>query len=804
LAFLLAITLGIFFPAFMSVYIMPAFIFSAIIFFLIVFFTTGRSCFVLQGFLVGMLWGFNHAGQIVSSQLPDKLDKEQFVIRGTIVGLVEISDQRFRFNFDVDSLNYYDPGSGLQSEVGPALETVLLSWYGNSKPLQTMESGQHWQFMVRLRKPRGLLNLGGFDYQAWLFENAISATGYIIESPLNQPLDNFYCSPVCHIYRYTNTLRSEIGQAIGSSDLDIRSKAFIAALTIGDKQGLSQWRVDLARYGIIHLMVISGLHIGLVAALGYWLGCFVSRILLFTFTYFSLRGLATKFFLLMPSLLSLLTASAYSLLAGFTLPTQRALVVVVMVVVCRIFYLPLSAYGIFIWSLFLIALFQPLAVLSASFWLSFCAVLILLLFFSPRISLGPKLGQIFTAQGMLFVAMAAPLLFFIGQASWLSFLVNIVAVPIVSMITVPLCLMAVCAYFVWPSLADFLWHWASFSITALWGLLDVLPQGWGLYSLPFPTTAMVIASLLLGASCWFIPKGIKSRGLLLLPFMLLLVCHKPRSPLRVSVLDVGQGLAVIVEASDSLLVYDTGPLYSPQFNAGSGVIAPFIRRRGYTAVKTLVISHGDMDHAGGYFGLNDSLEVKQSLLAPGYFDKIAQTASFGSRNISQCISGKSWSWPIKSDLYLAKEQIFFDVLMPIKKHISQVIPDENNFSCVLLIRWRDQSILLAGDIEKSAESLFLQHYKLPPVTLLVAPHHGSKTSSSKPFLDMLQPQHVVFSAGYRHHFGHPHKDVVGRYKALGSTLWNTASSGSISFEWDINGELNIFTARKGKADYWWR
>lgn len=203
------------------------------------------------------------------------------------------------------------------------------------------------------------------------------------------------------------------------------------------------------------------------------------------------------------------------------------------------------------------------------------------------------------------------------------------------------------------------------------------------------------------------------------------------------------------------------------------------------------------------FGLNDSLEVKQSLLAPGYFDKIAQTTSFDSKNISQCISGKSWSWPIRNDLYLAKEQIHFDVLMPIKSHSRQIIPDENNFSCILLIRWRDKGILLAGDIEKSAELLFLQHYKLPPLTLLVAPHHGSKTSSSRPFIGMLKPQHVVFSAGYRHHFGHPHKDVVDRYKTLGSTLWNTASSGSISFEWDINGDLNIVTARKGKAVYWW-
>ena len=475
-----------------------------------------------------------------------------------------------------------------------------------------------------------------------------------------------------------------------------------------------------------------------------------------------------------------------------------------MIVLCRIFYLPLSAFGIFVWSLFLIALFQPLAVLSASFWLSFCAVLILVIFFSPRIILGSKFGQILAAQGILFVAMAAPLLLFIGQASWLGILVNIVAVPVVSIITVPLCLIASLFYFVWPFLADLLWHWAGLSITALWRLLDVLHHDWGLFNLPFPATGIILASLVLGACCWFIPRGIQSRWLFLLPFVLILLAHKPRLPLRVSVLDVGQGLAVVVEAGDRLLVYDTGPFYSPQFNAGSNVVAPFVRRRGYTSVETLVVSHGDMDHAGGFYGLNDSLQIKQSLLAPGYFDKVTRLAMIAGANISQCHSTRGWSWPVRGASYFTQEQIYFDVLMPIKKNLNQVIADENNFSCVLLVRWRDQSILLAGDIEKSAESIFLQHYNLPPVTVLVAPHHGSKTSSSKPFVDQLQPQHTVFSAGYRHHFGHPHIDVVDRYKASGSKLWNTASSGSISFEWDINGDLEILTARKHKPKYWWR
>ena len=211
-----------------------------------------------------------------------------------------------------------------------------------------------------------------------------------------------------------------------------------------------------------------------------------------------------------------------------------------------------------------------------------------------------------------------------------------------------------------------------------------------------------------------------------------------------------------------------------------------------------------MDHAGGFYGLSDSLEIKQSLLAPGYFDKVAKIGSFAGRDISQCHSEKSWSWAVKGASYFEQDPVYFDVLMPIKRYKNQVIPDNNNYSFVLLIRWRNKSILLAGDIEKSAEAIFLQQYDLPPVTLLVAPHHGSKTSSGKMFVEQLQPQHVVFSAGYRHHFGHPHADVVERYVDSGATAWNTASDGGISFEWDNNGFLEVLTARKDSPQFWWR
>jgi competence protein ComEC len=170
----------------------------------------------------------------------------------------------------------------------------------------------------------------------------------------------------------------------------------------------------------------------------------------------------------------------------------------------------------------------------------------------------------------------------------------------------------------------------------------------------------------------------------------------------------------------------------------------------------------------------------------------------------QCDSSIHWGWSDKKSAATNAELVFFDVLIPIKSSQGESVKDDNNSSCVLLIRWRDKSILLSGDIEKSAEFELLKRYKLPAITVLVAPHHGSQTSSSQAFVDQLQPAHVVFSAGYRHHFGHPHSNVVNRYKVLGAELWNTAMDGGISFEWDDNGKLLIKTARGDGYQYWWR
>ena len=316
----------------------------------------------------------------------------------------------------------------------------------NKNPQPQINSGDHWQLLVRLRRPRGMLNQGGFDYQAWLIEQGYSATGYIVDSALNRPLEHDYDHLGGCLKDWLSRLREKIRQTINNSQLSIIGKAVISALTIGDKNGLDDWWNDLIRWGIIHLMVISGLHIGLVASLGFYFGSFINRALLL------LNGWQqdldfSKALKFLPPVFGFMSALAYSALAGFSLPTQRALIAVAVVMLAKLAYRKLPVQIVFAWAFFLIALAEPLAVLSASFWLSFGAVAILLLWFSPWVSVGKRWQRLLSAQLALFAGMAVLGIGFMGHISWLAPLVNLIAVPWISMITVPLCLLGLLIYF---------------------------------------------------------------------------------------------------------------------------------------------------------------------------------------------------------------------------------------------------------------------------------------------------------------------------------------------------------------------
>jgi len=758
---------------------------------------------VLICFILGQLWGVANGQKLLASQLSHKWDKKQFIVVGDIVGLVDTQAHRSRFQLEVSSILPAQLNSATSSHNHLRLNKLLLSWYGDQQGIPLLKAGDSWQFVVKLRRPRGLLNPGGFDYEAWLIENGFSATGYIVRSSLNQPAIKSLCLFGCQFRRTISRVRDQLRTAIYNTELSPRNQAFITALTVGDKGNLRHWWDDLTRFGIVHLMVISGLHIGLMAGFGFWFGSLLLRLLVAFCGWLPAGFNSFRLIHYTPAFCALFFATVYSLLAGFSLPTQRALIVVLLVMLAKVFYRRLAPHIIFIWSLFLIAIFQPLAVIGASFWLSFSAVAVLLMFFSPRVFVSSVSYRMFSGQWILFIGMAGPLMLFIGKISWLGLLINLIAVPVISLVTVPLCLLAGMVFLIAPSLSSVLWQLAGYSTSSLWFILNWLPDNWGFLWFSIPQSGLLLLSLCVAFFYFVLPRGLWGRYLLLLPLVLLLLHHKPRPPLRLTVLDVGQGLAVIIETQSKSVVYDTGPAYSEQFNSGSAVIAPYLRARGIKAVDKLVVSHGDMDHSGGINGLVSAYTIKETLLAPGYFREVNKTPQ-PVMNIKSCENSKRWAWSFDNPLVGSKEWIYFDVLMPVLGTPEELIPDDNNSSCVLLIRWGDQHILLAGDIEKSAESSFLRHYQLEPITVLVAPHHGSKTSSSQPFISSLKPQHVVFSAGYRHYFGHPHKSVVARYTAAGAQLWNTADNGGIVFEWDETMALNVTTTRGSAHNYWWR
>ena len=815
--YLVAITAGIFCVAFLSA--LPSFwVIGTLWLFLCVGYWFARYrplsfslvdpaklILIVLLFVCGLCWGLKAAYQTLSSQLPDKFDKQEFVVRGTIVSLVDRQDDRIRFEFVPESVLSLKAATKYSENRVIPLRHLLLSWYFQqdlSKRPQ-LGAGEHWQLRVKLRRPRGMLNQGGFDYQAWLVEQGYSATGYVVLSSNNHQIklqkQDFWVGISGTFAQY----REQIRNAIQSSQLTDLSKAVITALTIGDKSALTPWWDALTRFGIVHLLVISGLHIGLVASLGFYLGVMICRVMVVFLNILSVNLQQFGLIRYTPPIIGFLVALLYSFLAGFSLPTQRALIAVAVIMLAKLAYQRVRVGVAFVWAMFLIAVFQPLAVLSASFWLSFIAVGLLLVWFSPYIYAGSRKRRLLGSQLALFAGLAAPGLLFIGKISWLGILVNMIAVPWVSILTVPLCLLAGICYLIHEPMAQWFWLMASWSISGLWSLLEYFPDDLGLIYMPVAVTPIFLSAIALTAMAVLLPRGIPGRWLCFVPVVLAVLAPDYRPPLRLTVLDVGQGLAVALELPEKLLVYDAGPAYSDQFNAGTGIVAPFLRNRGRHSIDKLLISHGDTDHAGGFYGLVKSIEINQALLAPDFY-RAYRPAIKMPVTVDQCIRGRDWKWSFFNPETIKTEWIYFNVLMPNLVSAQQEITSRNNNSCVLLIRWRDQVILLAGDIERAAERELLRFYKLPRVSVLVAPHHGSKTSSSQPFVDQLNPAHVVFSAGFQHHFGHPHPQVIQRYKNSGASLWNTAERGGVTFIWDHNAQLQVETAREIASPFWWR
>jgi competence protein ComEC len=681
------------------------------------------------------------------------------VATGRIASLPTQDEGRTRFDFEISRL---EDGQGRPMRIPGR---ARIGWYRDAPRL---EPGETWRLPVRLKQPVGFRNPGGFDYEGWLFQQRIRATGYVAPGKRVR----VQTAPLFNVDRLRLRLRERFLDRFPGQ----RRAALLVALAVGDSSGVSagDWRV-LTQTGTSHLLAISGLHIALVAAL-----CF---------------GLARRLWpLLGPAALWLpapragavaaaLGAAVYSALAGFGVPTQRALVMVLIWTIAAGFYRRASFTSALAAALLAVLLFDPFAALAPGFWLSFGAVA----------AIGFGMGARTTAQGwwhrwgrvhlVVAVGLLPLLAYWFHQLPLLTIPANLFAVPWISLLTVPLVLLACLASSFLPALAELLLELALDSIELLWPLLRLLAEpSFSVRGVP-DAGPWAIGMALCGGAILLLPRGIPGRWLGAVWMLPLLV---PAGELlragefRLTVLDVGQGLAAVARTRNHVLLYDAGPRYGPEFSAGSAVVLPYLRQAGIGRIDLLVVSHADIDHAGGLQEVLESVAVDRILAsAPESVPHPAAAA---------CRAGQGWNW----------DGVEFEILHPPLREDLQ----GNDRSCVLRARSDSGAALLTGDIEAPAETMLLAGARdRLAARVLIAPHHGSGTSSTAGFVEAVHPDVVVFAAGYRNRFGFPKQDIIARYQRHGARTLDTARSGAIDIRLRRAG-VSIHSHRQAHRRFW--
>ncbi len=711
-----------------------------------------------SGILLGIIWAGFHAQHNLADRLPESLAGQDITITGTIASLPRYNDRSLRFLFNPD--RYPDPNPDLTLP-----EQLRLSWY-RPFPETELRSGQRWQLTVRLKPPHGSINWQGFDYEGWLFQKNIGATGYVRPKG-----DKHLLSPAPR--HQINTLRHTIKEAIDDTLQDSPQRGLVHGLTIGLRDHISQQQWETLRLtGTSHLLAISGLHIGLVATLGF----FLCRWL------WSRRA---KNLLHLPAstigaIGSIAFALFYTALAGFSLPSQRALIMISTVAIAILLRHRFVTRDIFGISLFLVVAYHPLAVLSAGFWLSFSAVGLIIYTLHHRFPT-PKWPWA-RIHLLIAIGLTPLLLLFFSQTSLIAPVANLIAVPLVSVIIVPLLLLAICCLAIIPPLGDLLLHLADTLLAWLWLFLDQLAAFPHAAWFSSPPPAIYWLPILLGMALLLAPRGVPARYLGVIG-LLPLWFSSPTTPhagnFNFTLLDVGQGLASVIQTEHHTLIFDTGDKFSDQFNAGDAMVLPYLQAQGINQIDMLIISHGDSDHSGGANAIQTQTTVQHVLHSPS-----------DENVINPCQAGQSWQW----------DGVDFQILHPSKEDNAL---SENNQSCVLKVSAGNNSVLLTGDIEYAAEKILIQRdSNLLAANILVAPHHGSKTSSSAKFIQQVNPQYVLFPTGYRNRFHHPAQQIIERYQLSQRTLLNTAKTGAITFSISPNRITPPLLARQHAGKLW--
>lgn len=721
------------------------------------------------------------AGQRLAQSLPASLEGQDVLLTGKVASLPRESADGVRFVFEVEQATYLGRPVQLAARVS-------LGWYdgfagtsngAEARPRPQLRAGQRWQLMVRLRQPHGTLNPHGFDVELWLFERGIRASGSVRDGPANRLLTEDAGHAV-------ERMRQRVRDAIARQVDDTAAAGVLAALAVGDQAAIDRGDWDLfRRTGVAHLVSISGLHVAMVA----WLAGGVVG--------FGWRRSA-RLMLAVPAPLAarfggVLAAAGYALLAGWGVPAQRTVCMLATLALLRSVGLRWPAALVLLLTAAVVAGFDPWALLQPGFWLSFVAVA-LLMGSQPVGRTTAAAGQIgvwarlkaalfagVRTQAVATVGLAPLSMLFFQQVSLVGFIANLVAIPLVTLLITPLAL----AGMLWP----LLWSLDAMLVQALSALLHLLsgwPQAvWTASVAPF----WAAVSGVLGGLLLILPLPERLR-LLGVPLLLPLLLPPPTTPAEgqfdLLAADVGQGTAVLLRTRQHVLLYDTGPRYSADTDAGQRVLLPLLRAVGATPIDLLVLSHRDSDHVGG----------AQSLLAQGEVRAISSSLedSHPLRRLAKaphrrCAAGQQWTW----------DGVRFTVLHPMPQDYSGSAKP-NALSCVLRVQaGNGASALLTGDIEAPQELALVERLGADLHSqVLMVPHHGSRTSSSTVFLHAVAPQVALAQAGYRSRFGHPAAAVVDRYRAAGVRFERSDRCGA----WLWHSDGGDACERQIDARYW--
>jgi competence protein ComEC len=774
--------------------------------------------YIILLIIIGISYATIYANKQLSYQLNESFIGQSIVINGRISNIPVTSGKVTRFEFEIDHYRVLSQTDQLNNEsLAEFPQKLRLSWYYAGK----VNAGEKWQLEVRLKPIHGFMNPGGFDYEAWLFQHGIHATGYVRKSALNQMQQ---AAPAWSINVIRQFISQLIDDEIYTKDNSNENNAFalVKALSIGDKSSLTsqQWRV-LTQTGTSHLMAISGLHIGLAYLFAYLL---IRRVI----PAFVMKHVPAQHVALTGGMT---VALLYALIAGLSIPTQRAIIMLFalsIMVLIRRNNRPVDSLG---FALLLVLLVDPLAVLSAGFWFSFSAVAVIFISvmteqqqYDENTALWRKLAIILKQwvrlQLIISVFLLPLSLFMFQQVSLVSPLANLLLIPYVSFLVVPVVLLAIVSTFLFQDVAALLFDFSALLLEIIWPVLSYLSEQpfalWVQGDVAVIELLMACAALLLiffarelsrlivtvyfsknrqsvdNLACWAVRL---MAGLLFFPLFISNESTLTAGNYQLTVLDVGQGSAAVIQTRNHVAVFDTGAKFSDKLDAGSGVVIPYLRSQGIKDIDRLIISHGDSDHIGGAQSVLDA--YPETLLIGQDLDELVVNNKYLNKvrinNKRACVRGMKWQW----------DGVNFEFLSPHKNSSFSRSKMRNNRSCVLRLSSLSGSVLLTGDIEKKVEEQLLKQYgKQLFSDILVVPHHGSNTSSSIEFITAVSPNISVISAGYKNRYKLPSYKVINRYKTSNRELIQTANSGAITISLSAKRGIVVERYREKARKYW--